>query len=122
MVIIKLYKLKAAICGLPDLPALIDIVCLDLYLNKRTGMKTIIIIATLVFSLNVYSIPNAYAAGVNKQQAASIAKAQYSGRIIDVKQIKVQGNLAYRVKILDQTGGVHIVIVDQATGDVLSAH
>ena len=85
-------------------------------------MKTIIISATLVFSSLVFSIPMSYAAGVSKQQAANIAQGEHPGRVIDVKKIKVRGNMAYRVKILDRSGGVHIVIVEQATGDVLSAH
>lgn len=85
-------------------------------------MKTIIIIATLVFSSLIFPIPDSYAAGVSKQQAANIAQREYSGRVIDVKLIKVEGDRAYRVKILDKSGGVHIVIVSQSTGDVLSAH
>lgn len=85
-------------------------------------MKTIIIIATLVFSSLIFPIPESYAANVSKQQAASIAQREYSGRVIDVKLTKINGAKAYRVKILDKAGGVHVVIVDQSTGDVLSAH
>ena len=85
-------------------------------------MKTLIIIATLVFSSLFISIPSSYAAGVSKQQAASIAQNEYPGRVIDVKLIKQEGDLAYRIKVLDRSGGMHIVIVKKATGEVLSAH
>jgi hypothetical protein len=35
--------------------------------------------------------------------------------------MKQNGQLAYRVKVLDRSGSMHIVIVSQATGDVLSS-
>ena len=85
-------------------------------------MKTLVILATLVLSSFFISIPNSYAAGVNKQQAASIAKSKYPGRVIDVKQIKQGDTLAYRVKVLDSSGGMHIVIINKDSGAVISAH
>ena len=85
-------------------------------------MKTLVIVATLVISSFFISPPTSYAAGVSKQQAANIAQGEYPGRVIDIKLKKHQGQLAYRIKILDQAGGVHIVIVNQATGEVVSSH
>lgn len=85
-------------------------------------MKTLVILATLVFSSFFISIPNSYAAGINKQQAASIAKSKYPGRVIDVKQIKQGDTPAYRVKVLDGSGGMHIVIINKDSGAVISAH
>lgn len=85
-------------------------------------MKTLVILTTLVFSSFFISVPTSYAAGVSKQQAASIAQNEYAGRVIDIKLLKVEGRLSYRVKVLDRSGGMHIVIIDKASGDVVSAH
>jgi uncharacterized membrane protein YkoI len=85
-------------------------------------MKKLAIIATLIISTIFISVPSSYAAGVSQQKAASIAQGEYPGRVIDAKLIKHNGELAYRVKILDREGGIHIVIVSQATGAVLSSH
>ena len=85
-------------------------------------MKTLVILTALVFSLFFVSVPMSYAAGISKQEAASIAKSQYPGRVIDVKPITRKGSAAYRVKILDKSGGMHIVIINKASGNVLSAH
>ena len=85
-------------------------------------MKTLVILATLVLSSFFISVPSSYAAGISKQQAASIAQREYPGRVIDIKLHKVNGQLSYRVKVLDRLGGVHIVIINKASGDVVSAH
>lgn len=85
-------------------------------------MKTLVILATLVFGSFFISVPASYAEGVGKQQAAGVAQGQHPGRVIDIKLLKFQGQLAYRVKILDQAGGVHVVIVNKATGEVVSSH
>jgi len=85
-------------------------------------MKTFVILATLLFSSFFISIPSSFAAGVSKQQAASIAKSKYPGRVIDIKEIKQNSTEAYRVKVLDEAGGMHIVIINKESGAVLSAH
>jgi len=85
-------------------------------------MKTLVILTALVFSSFFIAMPDSYAAGVSKQEAASIAKSKYPGRVIDVKPITQDGAAAYRVKVLDKSGGMHIVIINKSSGAVLSAH
>jgi uncharacterized membrane protein YkoI len=84
-------------------------------------MKKLVLIASVTLSLFFVSLSGAYADGVSKQKAAHIAQGEYPGRVIDVKLMKQNGQLAYRVKVLDKSGSMHIVIVSQATGDVLSS-
>ena len=85
-------------------------------------MKTLVILTALVFSSFFTAMPDSYAAGISKQEAASIAKSQYPGRVIDVKLITRGDAKAFRVKVLDKSGGMHIVIISKASGDVLSSH
>ncbi len=61
-------------------------------------------------------------ASISKQQAASIARTQYPGKIIDVRLIKSGEQPIYRVKVLDKKGGLHIVTIHGQTGNVISAH
>jgi uncharacterized membrane protein YkoI len=61
-------------------------------------------------------------AEVNKQQAAAIAQKQFQGRVIAVTQFQYKGQAAYRVKVLNDQGELHVVIVDYQSGDVLSAN
>ncbi|MGD8783965.1 MAG: PepSY domain-containing protein [Thioalkalispiraceae bacterium] len=84
-------------------------------------MKKIAIIVTFILSSLFVAMPTAFADGVSKQQAANIAQGEYQGRVIAVKLMKFNGRLAYRVKVLDRSGGMHIVIIDKATGDVVSS-
>jgi uncharacterized membrane protein YkoI len=59
---------------------------------------------------------------ISKSQAASIAAAQYPGKIINVSLSNQDSTPVYRVKVLDSKGGMHIVTIDGSNGNVLSAH
>ena len=85
-------------------------------------MKTFVILTMLVVSSFFIATPDSFAADVSKQKAANIAKSQYPGRVIDVKPITSNGTAAFRVKVLDKSGGMHIVIVSKSSGAVLSSH
>jgi len=60
-----------------------------------------------------------FAAEISKQQAAKIAQSRYPGRVINVKLVN---NSAYQVKVLDEKGGMHIVIVNKQSGNVETAN
>jgi uncharacterized membrane protein YkoI len=59
---------------------------------------------------------------VSRQQAASIAESQFQGRVIAVEESKQNNVPVFRVKVLDKQGGLHTVIIDHQTGNVISAH
>ena len=59
---------------------------------------------------------------VSKQQAASIAKSKFQGKVIAVDESKQDSTPVFRVKVLDTKGGLHTVIIDHQTGNVISAH
>jgi uncharacterized membrane protein YkoI len=59
---------------------------------------------------------------VTRQQAASIAESKFQGRVIAVDEGKQDNTPIYRVKVLDKKGGLHTVIIDHQTGNVISAH
>lgn len=84
-----------------------------------TGMNRILLIVAL-FIGGLATLPEpAFAEDISKQQAASIAQSRYPGRVIDVKLID---NNTYRVKVLDNNGGMHIVIVNKQSGNIESAN
>lgn len=62
------------------------------------------------------------AAAVSKQQAVAIAKSRFQGRVIAVIASKQNNTDVYRVKVLDKQGGMHTVVIDYKTGQILSAH
>ncbi len=86
-------------------------------------MKKFILSLSLVCSLLV-SAPSLTLAepAVSKSQAASIASSRYPGKIINVTLAGNESSPVYRVKILDDKGGMHIIIVDGNNGKILSAH
>lgn len=56
--------------------------------------------------------------GIDKSQAAQIAKRAYGGEVIDVKKSSKDGRTVYRVK-LNNGGRIKIVRVDAGSGDIL---
>ena len=80
-------------------------------------MKKLLYIICLALSLNILAIPVSLA-DVSQEQAAQIAQSRYPGRVIDVKS----SNSSYRVKILDSSGTMHIVVVDKQSGNIKSAN
>lgn len=85
-------------------------------------MKSFFITLCLCSLLYFAAPASSHAAGINAQQAASIARSHYPGRVIDIQRINRKDGRAFRVKILDEQGGMHIVIIDKKDGSVLSAH
>ncbi len=86
-------------------------------------MKRIVGILACVLFLQV-GAPNLALAqpAVSKSQAASIATSRIPGKVINVG-LSEQGNQpVYRVKVLDNKGGMHIVTIDGNSGQIISAH
>ena len=107
----------------------------SIYLNRQSlypwawllariiTMRKFFILISLSFALLFASSGISVAAGpINKQQAATIAKSQFQGRVIAVDEVKQDNKPVYQVKVLDKKGGLHTVIIDNQTGDVISAH
>lgn len=84
--------------------------------------KLFILISLLATMLIASPVPVATAAQISKQQAANIAQSQFKGRVIAVDESTQNGTAVYRVKVLDQSGGMHTVVVDRQSGNVISAH
>jgi len=59
---------------------------------------------------------------ISKQQAASIAKSRFKGRVIAVDESSQNNTPVYRVRVLDKKGGMHTIVIDHQTGKILSAH
>lgn len=58
---------------------------------------------------------------VSRQEAANIALGIYPGRVLAVKRLQTGGSATYRVKTLGKQGDVHIIIIDAASGRVVSS-
>lgn len=54
----------------------------------------------------------------SSKQAAQIAKSRVGGKVLKVKKGKVNGNPAYRVRVLKKDGNIVPVVVDAKTGRV----
>jgi len=77
----------------------------------------------LLLSITIL-LPGVSLAGkpISKQQAATIAKSRFQGRVIAVDEAKENSTEVYRVKVLDQKGGMHTIVIDNQSGNVISAH
>lgn len=77
------------------------------------------LIVSLLLATSSYSIAGQ---PITKQQAATIARSKFPGRVIAIDERK-QDNLAvYHVKVLDKKGGMHTIVIDHQSGNVISAH
>jgi uncharacterized membrane protein YkoI len=86
-------------------------------------MQKFLILLSLILGLLFAAAGNSSAAEqISKQQAANIAKSQFQGRVIAIDEGKQENTQVYRVKVLDKQGGLHTIIIDHQTGNVISAH
>ena len=80
---------------------------------KRTLM---IFLMTLLTSMPLSYTLAKQSGDISKQQAVAIAQQQHPGRVLSVNR---QGD-SYRVKTIDQAGKVRIILIDAASGRILS--
>ena len=86
-------------------------------------MKYLLVVIYIVFSLSILPLNTSVAApAVSKQQAAQIAQGRFSGRVVSVKPARENNKTVYRVKVLDKKGGMHQVIIDANSGQIISAY
>lgn len=88
-------------------------------INMQRFFLCFCLISTLLFAATGNC---ATTVAVTKQQAVTIAKSRFQGRVIAVEQSKQNNTDVYRVKVLDKKGGMHTVVIDNKTGQVISAH
>lgn len=85
-------------------------------------MKKFLLSLALLMMLGFGNATPVEAEQISSQQAAAIAQARFEGRVIAVEQESQDDTLIYKVKVLDRHGGMHIVIIDANSGQILSAH
>lgn len=85
-------------------------------------MKKFLLSCCVTLALAFGAIMPTEAAQISSQQAAAIAQSRFQGRVIAVEEGNRNGASIYKVKVLDKHGGMHIVIIDGASGQILSAH
>jgi len=84
--------------------------------------RKIIILGLIAALAGSTSLSFAENTSVSKQKAATIAKSHFKGRVIAVDEGKKENKPVYRVKVLDKKGGMHTVVIDHKTGQVITAH
>lgn len=62
------------------------------------------------------AFPATALAAISSQQASDIARQHVPGRVLAVKQTQHQGQAVYQIKILNNRGEVHIVLIDANSG------
>ena len=62
------------------------------------------------------AMPVTVLAAITSQQASDIARQHVPGRVLAVKQTQHQGQVVYQIKILNERGEVHIVLIDANSG------
>jgi len=85
-------------------------------------IKFRILSALLLGLLIAVAYPSIAAEPISKQQAAKIAKSKFEGRVIAIDKSRHDSAIVYRVKVLDKKGGMHTIVIDHQSGNILSAH
>lgn len=63
------------------------------------------------------AMPITTLAAISSQQASDIARQHVPGRVLAVKQLTTQGRSVYQIKLLNDRGEVHIVLIDANSGE-----
>jgi uncharacterized membrane protein YkoI len=85
-------------------------------------MRRLVKILVLLAGLLAFLAAAPVHADISKQEAASIAQTRFSGRVIGIQADDQNGTAVYRVKVLDKSGGLHLVVIDRQNGNIISAH
>ncbi|HEY8570035.1 PepSY domain-containing protein [Microbulbifer sp.] len=56
--------------------------------------------------------------GISRDQAASLVKRRYGGKILAISEVQRNGRTMYRVKGLSDKSQVYVVYVDKETGQI----
>ncbi|WP_158681512.1 PepSY domain-containing protein [Microbulbifer pacificus] len=56
--------------------------------------------------------------GISRDQAASLVKRRYGGKILAISEVQRNGRAMYRVKGLSDKSQVYVVFVDKETGQI----
>ena len=60
-------------------------------------------------------------AEVSRDQAAAVAQQASGARVLSVERAEIDGRAVWRVKVLSAQGEVRVILIDAASGRVLSA-
>ncbi len=100
-------------------------------MNLRTTCTAKAALATVLLAIAVasfakpyttlaqHSESNQHAAGINKSQAADIAKAKFGGKVLQVEELDKAGTIIFRVKLLLHGGRIKIINIKGSTGDII---
>ena len=75
--------------------------------------RLVAIVLGILLSLSVSAAP------LSAAQAAKKAQQQYGGQVLDIKQVRSNNSTAYRIKLLQPSGRVKVLIMS-AQGRILS--
>ncbi|MBI3563360.1 MAG: PepSY domain-containing protein [Gammaproteobacteria bacterium] len=86
-------------------------------------MQRLFTLLTLLACL-ILSVPNQAKENhtVDKQAAALTAMQRFPGKVVSVNPGYQGETPVYRVKVLDDHGGLHTVVIHGQSGEILSAH
>lgn len=69
-------------------------------------------LCALLLSSSLYAGPKA----MDRDQVARFIQQQYGGKILDLKTIKTGSGSAYRIKLLQPSGRVKLMLIDAQDG------
>lgn len=59
-------------------------------------------------------------ADLSERQVAEQIQQQYGGQILDIKRLEANNHSAYRIKLLQPSGHVKLLLIDARTGEPMS--
>jgi len=107
----------ASVWLMPSLQCKLQLLKISAHLMKisfLSHLPSILLALALTFSFNVPL--HGASESISKEQAVSIAQQAYPGRVLAVRR----EGAVYRVKTLNDSGEVRIILVDAYSGKVIS--
>lgn len=72
--------------------------------------------SSVALLLALFLLPAAWA-GIDREEAASLAQRTAPGRVLAVEHgVHVDNSLVWRIKVLTPAGEIRVVVIDAATG------
>lgn len=83
--------------------------------SPRSRFRMFSVICALLLSASLCGA----AEPMTRDQAARHVQQQYGGKILDLQPVKTSSGKAYRVKLLQQSGRVKLMLIDASSGQQL---
>lgn len=85
---------------------------------KKRAVRSLSL-STLIGALMIIPPPSLADEPISREQMAEQLQQRYGGRVLDLQAVGIGEQMVYRVKLLQPSGRVKLMLVDAVTGKVM---